>query len=263
MIKTHSMDDIKKDAKDFINSIAEPLQLKTIFETTDDKKILSSDSLLYQDILKFGIEHDYDVGFRFTDLANWLIQYNYEFHNYYTGFKSHVPKSARIANRRERIQRHIDSLEVSDLIVQKAITKAEKNYENIPLYSLTIEGRLLALLIECKKISTNGKRSIGDCRTFQKVLEIINSYTKTKESFSLVFIINFFKNCIEIGVFGNIIRFFIDMVLMNSTIDKGRSLLGLFLGLDHLLYWLAAQPQMFLKTLQDLDQDTKKIYFFS
>jgi hypothetical protein len=78
----------------------------------------------------------------------------------------------------------------------------------------------------------------------------------------LVFIINFFKNCIEIGVFGNIIRFFIDMVLSNSTIDKGRSLLGLFLGLDHLLYWVAAQPQMFLKTLQDLDQDTKKIILF-
>jgi hypothetical protein len=239
-----------------------PIQIKTIFETNDDKKTLSRDSLLYQDILKFGIEHDYGFGFRFTDLANWLIDYNHEFRTYYTDSKSHIRKSARVANRRERIQGHIDKLEASNLIVKKAITEAEKNGENIPLYSLTMEGRLLALLIECKKISNDEKGDIRDCSLFQKVLETINSCTKTKVSFSLIFINSFFKNCIEIGVFGDFIHFFIDMVLSDSTIYNGRDLLGLFLGLDHLLYWLASQPQIFIKTLQDLDRDTKRIILF-
>jgi hypothetical protein len=258
MIKTPRINNIDKTLKKMTES---PIQIKTIFETTDDRKRPNYDSLLYQDILKFGLRSSLQFGFRFTDLANWLVEHNQEILADYADSKSHVRKSARVANRRDRIQRHIDKLEASDLIVQKAVGPAEKNDENIPLYCLTMEGRLLALLIECKDISDTGMK-IGDSSLFHSVLEAINSSNKTKESFSLIFINNFFKNCAEIGIFSDVIRFFVDVVLSDSAIDRGRDLLGLFLGLDRLLYWLASQSQIFIKTLKDLDLDTKKIILF-
>ena len=258
MIKTPRISNIDKTLKKMTES---PIQIKTIFETTDDRKRLNYDSLLYQDILKFGLRSSLQFGFRFTDLANWLVEHNQEILADYADSKSHVRKSARVSNRRDRIQRHIDKLKASDLIVQKAVGRAEKNDEKIPLYCLTMEGHLLALLIECKDISDTGMK-IGDSSLFHSILESINSSNKTKESFSLIFINNFFKNRAKIGIFSDVIRFFVDVVLSDSAIDMGRDLLGLFLGLDRLLYWLASQPQIFIKTLQDLDLDTKKIILF-
>lgn len=52
------------------------------------------------------------------------------------------------------------------------------------------------------------------------------------------------------------------IVFSSTTVYNGRDLIRLFLGLDHLLYWIASQPQIFISTLEDLDHDAKKIVLF-
>ena len=51
---------------------------------------------------------------------------NNEFYNYYMGPKAHTPPNARVANKRQRIQRHIDDLIQLGLIYEKQIVKAER-----------------------------------------------------------------------------------------------------------------------------------------
>jgi hypothetical protein len=99
--------------------------------------ILTDSALLYQGILKFGLEHQ--EGFTFTDLGNWLIKELPQYRNYYTNSKSHIPRSARLANRRQTIQDHLDNLTKMELIYKKSITKAQKTRQDIPSFDLTLE----------------------------------------------------------------------------------------------------------------------------
>jgi hypothetical protein len=112
--------------------------INMIFEMKDDNKIFTDNALIYQGILKYGIEHN--DGFLFTEVGNRLIETIPEFRNYYTGYKARIPKSARLANRRNRIIDHIHRLIVMELLYVKAEIKAEKNfysseiYLNVPMY---------------------------------------------------------------------------------------------------------------------------------
>ncbi len=73
------------------------LEINIIFERDSNGITPTLDALLYQDILKYGTEQQYENGFRFTQLANWLMKRNDEFYNYYTGSKSRTPPNARVA----------------------------------------------------------------------------------------------------------------------------------------------------------------------
>jgi hypothetical protein len=83
-------------------------------------------SLLYQYILRYPVEHNYADGFKFNELANWLIKNYPEFSEYYTGSRANTPKSARIANRSHRIQGCIDNLIKLGIMREKSTVKAEK-----------------------------------------------------------------------------------------------------------------------------------------
>ena len=61
-------------------------------------------------------------GFRFTELGKWLMKKNIEFINDYSGSKGHTSISARIANKRQRIQNCIDNLRKWDfLLISKMV----------------------------------------------------------------------------------------------------------------------------------------------
>lgn len=102
--------------------------INMIFEMKDDNNTFTDNALIYQGILKYGIEHN--DGFLFTEVGNRLIKTIPEFRDYYTGNKAHIPKSARLANRRNRIRDHIYGLIAMELLKVKAEIKAEKNEED-------------------------------------------------------------------------------------------------------------------------------------
>ena len=93
---------------------------------------------------------------------------NNEFCNYYTGHKAHTPPNARVANKRQRIQRHIDNLIQLGLIYEKSVVKAEKNHVDIPLYDFTFEGYLLAWLNKAKGTSVDNRKAINEDDNNQK-----------------------------------------------------------------------------------------------
>jgi hypothetical protein len=130
------------------------------------------------DILKFA-KQNYNDGFRFTDLGNWLLKNNREFLAFYQDSDAKIPKSARIANRRQRIQKNLDDMSNIGLLRIKSKVRAERNYGMIPLYDATHEGYLLACLL------------FTDSRTYNNIIRLITSIYKTNDSSLLRFIIQF------------------------------------------------------------------------
>jgi hypothetical protein len=80
-----------------------PVDMGIIFKAKSDHSKYDN-SLLYQDILRYPVEHNYTDGFKFNELARWLIKNNREFSEHYTDSKAHTPMTTRIAHRRHRIQ---------------------------------------------------------------------------------------------------------------------------------------------------------------
>jgi hypothetical protein len=243
-----------------------PIDISIIFQKKSDKTSIDN-ARLYQDILKFGIGHEYTDSFRFTDLAHYLLQRNEEFYNYYTGSKAHVSISARIANNRRRIQNCIDNLQRLGLICEKSFVKAEKNKSQaIPLYDFTIEGYFLAWLIEgtdnryIKKNSNEYYPKISSA--IDHLIEIIDSFVKTRNSSIPIFVTKFLAKCKQKGTFPHIIHYFMNAVLPWSKVNNGRELLRLFLGLSHSLNWILADPDAFYDSLNELDEETKRITLF-
>jgi len=227
-----------------------------IFES-DDKRDYTNNALLYQNILKYGLENKFSDGFRFTELANWLMKRNNEFRNYYTDSQAHVPISHRVAQRRQRIQGCLEDLVNIRLVYIKTTVEALKNHDTIPLYDFTTEGYLLMWLIEIMHNDAD-----KDAKAIQQVLNIIDSCKDNRHSYSTVFISKFFHTCNEKGVLRDAIRLLMQDMLTSLNVDNGRDVLLFFLGLRNSLKWILGNSQIFHETLKQLDKDTRRIILF-
>ncbi len=279
--------------------------INVIFEKDKDGR-LTENALLYHDFLRYGREHP-NQDFRFTVMANWLMQNNTEFRDYYTDSMAHTPMSYRVAQRRRRIQGCIDNLINLKLVYTKAFVTADRNRVDIPLYAFSTEGHLLALLIEIKAVedqyathedlkinttpeATNLKNHTRKARNWlrlvdkkgpiknmtrlnyyndpkvseaiKQLLDIVRSFESIQDSCSLHFVTKFLENCREKSLIVYIVGFFMDFILPSFAVKDGHDLLLLLLGIKHPLNWLLASPETFYQTLNELDEETKKIMLF-
>ena len=251
--------------------------INMIFEMKDDNEIFTDNALLYQEILKYGIEHN--DGFLFTEVGKRLIEKIPEFRNYYTGYKARIPKSARLANRRNRIRDHIHRLILMELLYVKAMIKAEKNEEDTPQYDLTTEGRLVAWVMEGrdpdrssdltwlfedkKKSAPNNERNVDKSdekrlKGVKEVFEIIDTFTQSKESFVLTFLSVFFKKAMEGKRFADIVDlFYHDLRFHEVTI--GQQVMRLFTKVSHPLHWIFSLPEVFVEAFDELAVEAKNV----
>lgn len=170
----------------------------------------TDNALLYQGILKYDLEHP--GGFIFTHLGNWLIKNLRQYRTYYTDSKSHIPMSARLANRRQIIQAHLDDLTRMELIYKKSMTKAQKTGEDIPCFDLTVQGRFLAWIMEARDPNKNTdlmwtvkekiyKPDQMRLKAVREVFTIVDSFTSSKDSCILMFLNKFFVKCLSSDYF--------------------------------------------------------------
>lgn len=218
----------------------------------------NNDQLLYQNILHYSTINN---TFRFSELGNWLVRNNKKMLSFYDGTssKKNTPYSRRVHGQERRIQNKLDDLIQLKLIDAKEIVKSQKNNLDTPLYSSTKPGHLLILLIKAKDEEIIGKKQSP---TVQHILDIVDSYSKLNDSCSLAFVNRFFKKCNEKGSLISIIGFFMEAILPRYNITTGRDLLVLFLGLHHSLNWILAAPQIFCETVNELDEEAKKVVLY-
>jgi hypothetical protein len=117
-----------------------------IFDTHN--KEYENNSKLCQDILRYPFKSGKTQFRLYEDLAKWLFDKNREFVDEYSDSESRTPIRTRFANKRQRIERKIDDLINLGLLEQKGTVKATKVNHDMPLFGLTSEGKLVALILE-------------------------------------------------------------------------------------------------------------------
>ena len=235
----------------------------------DSEDHSTKNALLYQDILRYGSEHPFSDGFRFTELANWLMDNNLEFYNYYTDSLGKVSKSNRVAQRRQRIQACIDNLVTLRLLYVEDHVEALRNKEKTNLYDFTIAGYLLAWLVRNARYEDSNKsnsREKTESSAVHNILDIVNSCASNIRFHGTAFITKLFQKCNESGRLSEVFTCFVQTFLATgSTLEvyDGLGLMRIFLGLEHLVVWLRlAGYRTFCDTVLELNEETKKILFF-
>jgi hypothetical protein len=208
-----------------------PIDISIILNTSSKNKMQAKNALLYQDILRYAREQQCmndGNGFRFTDLANWLMKNNLEFLQYYSDSAKHIPHNVKVANNRQRIEGLLDGLIRLGLLKIKMIIQAEKNKEPTELYDFTVEGHLFSWLIKAKYdeeslhkeikpeiiqnravIKPEDKELMNKIRsnTIQPIQDIIDKCAEISDSYTILFVDRFFKKCVKKGSFSSIVSF--------------------------------------------------------
>ena len=248
---------------------------------------MSDNASLYQGILRYAKDHssnDGNDGFLFTDMGNWLIKTLLEFQIFYTGNKARTTKSTKLENRRDRIQGIMGYLIMMDLLhIIKYIPSKKNQKEKIPVYKISTEGQFLTSILEARdknksydlmwliknedteqnKTSTNNTIDESRSQNIIQVFETVNTYTHCKESFILSFLSIFFKKCYDNNLFTDIIDRFYYSDLRHTKINKGQELIRLFTKINHPLQWIFVYPNLFIETLSEIDNETKKMLLFN
>lgn len=96
----------------------------------------SEDGILFQDFFRFAIEEKGLEPFKFTELANWLLDHNVNLRNEFAG--SHMPKTYRVHSKSSFIKTRLNEMMREGYIEEIGKTKAEKNNQSTPLYRFTL-----------------------------------------------------------------------------------------------------------------------------
>ena len=238
------------------NKIAYPTstpKIITIFENKPNDKY--DNASLYQDILKYANDDKSSSEFKFVELAKWLMTNNIEFFNYYSGSNSHIRPSARIANKRQRIQKCIDNLIEWNFLLISEMVQAEKNDMKTPLYVLTAEGEIMFRLIEAKfSIDEKEKK-----HAIHRIIDILISLRKQNDSIILLFITEFLNKLLQTNKMHHIIKHFTDRIL-RFEIDSASDFLSHLLGIKYLINWFVVDEKTSFKILWSLNEEQKRIF---
>lgn len=266
--------------------------INMIIETKkEDDRIFTENASLYQGILryakKYSNNNDGIDGFLFTDMGHWLIKTLLEFQNFYSGNKAKMTKSSKLENRRNRIQELVNYLIKMELLtINKYVPSRKNSKEKVPMYSLTMEGKFLISIIDARDVNKTFDlswlikyeyvKNTGELRVKSRdnsidkgrldiiieIFEIINQFIHVKESYILSFLSIFFKKCFDNNLFADIIDIFYYSYLRHIKINKGQELIRLFTKVNHPLQWIFAYPNLFIDTLSEIDNETKKMLLF-
>lgn len=200
------------------------------------------------------------VAFRLTELGNWLLENHLPFKEEYAG--SHVPKSYRLQSKRTYIQSRLDELVQLNIIEKKGTVKAEKNKADIPLYSFTQTGYIFAWLLEAK-YSTENKDNRS--RAVEMFFRELSSYINTScgASSAVEISANFFKQCIEEGVYDRISDSYLDMFINFLPMSDGFLPQHFLRFLRHfIMFGLYANQEcakIFLELIEESDELTRDL----
>ena len=228
-------------------------KLQIIFESKESER--HDNASLYQNILKYAHEKS-NLGFKFLQLGNWLMRYNKEFLNYYSGHKAHTPINARIANKRQRIQNCIDNLIKWNFLFISDWVQAEKNNTQTPLYAITAEGEIIFMIIKAK-FSNDEEKNIA----IKKIIDILISIRDQNDSVVLLFITKFLYELLQNKKTYYIIKHFTDRIL-KFELNNGHDFLSHLLGIKYLIIWFVTDKNTSFKILDSLNNSQKKIFLF-
>jgi len=251
--------------------------ISDIFERDKNNNYTKS-ARLYQDILgyNFVINETLENGtFRLRDLQSWIVKNNLEIIDYYQGSKSHTSISNRIHAREERINGMIKNLIQMRLIHESGTGIGRKVEIDIPLYSYTKAGRLIALIIKSMNLESeilferdqykiqNKKNELQ--QNNQVIYELISSILTIQDypSYSNIFYSALFKKIKDKGVFDKFIHHIIDLYNSNISIKNIPHLFTYAVGMEFKDKEVSKNVlDLYRETIQELDPEDQAIVLY-
>jgi hypothetical protein len=224
-------------------------KIKIIFENYDKY----DNAHLYQNIIEYANLPTTSSGFKFIELGRWLMEKNIEFRNYYSDSKAHTPISARIANKRQRIQNCIDNLtEWNFLVISKMVT-AKKNNTKTPLYVLTPLGKLIFLIVKSKYSNIEEEKN----NAIKEIIDIITSIKEYNDSAIVLFITELLNQLMEKNKINYIIQHFERVI--GLELNNGTDFLSYLLGIKHFIHWFIIDKEISFRILKNLPENKRNI----
>ena len=230
--------------------------IRAIFERNSEGNY-TEDALLYQCILRYCIKDEKsenEIEIRPWDLTDWLLDHYPVYREYYHG--SRFRRSKKIENTLTRVKRKLEDLN-SLFLLEESKDKAKKVDAPLIIYHVTKSGHFLAWLLETE--STDGEKRE---KAIQNVYDILISYLRDKKTSRSIFLHEFFQRCKQIGTFISNAPDFLTSYEQFRPIYNEVALLELFLDVPKALYWIFTYPELFVETLNQLHEETKKTLLF-
>jgi hypothetical protein len=165
--------------------------ISDIFQS-DKNEYYTKDALMYQDIIRFS---DDKSSFSRTELYNWLLRHNQELIDYYKDLSTrNIPYSARVANKKDRLDRIFNNLLDMKVIVRSGTTSAKKLKKmDIETYSIDKSGKLILEVIRNMSLKNEllAAQRRGDSSLIQiRTNELENNHLNIYNLITSMFIIN-------------------------------------------------------------------------
>ena len=230
--------------------------LGIIFEK-DSNGNYTGGARLYHDIISYALadKKDGEV-FLFNDIAKFVIKRNAEYQKYYSGSKAHMPMSARIANRRDTIEKCIKDLQKIELVEQVGTVPALKNKIPTPKYAFTSSGKTVALLLQ---------RLVPEKRqdAEEQIFQLIKSNYSQSDAASNRFHVRFLERLKIDGLLGEILD---RVTIYLSSTHELEHILNVFGFVGFVTMRAFSDPEMirrvlnsYVATFKDIDAKTRRI----
>ena len=155
-----------------------------------------------------------------------------------------------------RVKRKLGDLN-SLFLLEERTDKAQKVDTAITTYHCTKSGLFLAWLIEIENMDEQRKGT-----AIQKVYDILTSYFSNKDTSRAIFLSKFFQRCRQKGIFISDATYLLTSFKQVRPIYNEVALIEMFLDVPRSLYWIFTYPELFIETLDKLDDETKRILLF-
>lgn len=241
------------------------LGLGSILEKIPYKENYTNEAMLYQDILNFIMKLDQEGRrhFKHRELANWLLDNNREFLDFYKGMKAHTKRSSRVQNILPRIKNRLVDLSKMYLI-RISETPQEKGSGTTNLYQITPFAILLGTLIDSTRAIDKESGKSLDKRLYELFIKQFAEYPNSLNQFRS----RFYPKLMSAGLFTDFIARGLRKILLSD--DPPQSIHEL-LQRWHLLSQfdesmhdkVELYSRLWFESLAELDEEIRNLFLFN
>ena len=239
--------------------------LGSILEKVPSDKGYTNEAVLYQDIINFCMKQDQKgkTNFKHRELANWLLENNLEYLDFYKGTRAKTKKSSRAEHILPRIKDRLADLSRMNLI-KISETPQEKGMGATNLYQNTPFMILLGTLIDSIRIIEEEFRKSSDKHLYELFMKQFSAYAVSLNQFRS----RFYPKLMSADLFTDFIASRLRQILLSD--DPPQSIHEL-LQRWHLLSQFGEsmhdKVELYLKlwfeSLAELDEETRNLFLFN
>ena len=232
----------------------------------------TKNALLYQDILEyFNIyEEEKEQGtvlriepepFTTWNLTKWLLKKNLEFAKYYTGLARYMPTSAKISNRLDTVEEHVNDLEKLNLLTQTGFEEASKN--RIPTATYLISGFGVITLL-AMRYTTKGISEEARIRLRELILKLNQQYLLLYDSHICDFTSRLYSKAIQIGLSKSMVDLLLTIIhadthTIRTLVDAFNRVLHTHLNDKQTWNYFA---DIWINTIKEFPEDVQRIIVY-